>query len=166
MRRAINGYGDLSAWKAWPDAIQNLESFLNVSKYPPSPDYVLVTLGVSLLAFLTTERLPEVVSRLLTNFGRTPLFTYLAHSVVLHCLQIAVGLSLGYPLRIFENYMVTAVSVMSGNGSLPEVVKLGWGLPLWGTYLVWLTVVALVYPLSRWFESVKHSRQDWWLRYL
>jgi hypothetical protein len=37
---------------------------------------------------------------------------------------------------------------------------------LWGTYLVWLTVVALVYPLSRWFERVKQSRQDWWLRYL
>ena len=85
---------------------------------------------------------------------------------MLHCLQIAVGLSLGYPLRIFQNYVATAVGVMFASGSLPEVERLGWGFPLWGTYLVWLTVVALVYPLSRWFERVKRSRQDWWLRYL
>lgn len=164
--RGLNGYGDLSPWKTWPDATRDIESFLNVTKYPPSPDYVLVTLGISLLIFLVIERLPEMVSRPLTTFGRTPLFTYIAHFLVLHCLQIAVGLSLGYPLRIFQNYVATAVGVMFASGSLPEVVRLGWGFPLWGTYLVWLTVVALVYPLSRWFERVKQSRQDRWLRYL
>jgi uncharacterized membrane protein len=164
--RGLNGYGDLTPWKAWPDATRNIESFLDVTKYPPSPDYVLVTLGISLLVFLVIERLPGTVSQPLTTFGRTPLFTYIAHFFVLHCFQIGVGLSLGYPLRIFLNYIATAVSVMFTSGNPPEVVRLGWGFPLLGTYLVWLTIVALVYPLSRWFEGVKHSRQDWWLRYL
>jgi uncharacterized membrane protein len=73
--RGLNGYGDLSPWKTWPDATRDIESFLNVTKYPPSPDYVLVTLGISLLIFLVIERLPEMVSRPVTTFGRTPLFT-------------------------------------------------------------------------------------------
>ena len=164
--RSLNGYGDLSPWKAWPDATREIESFFNVSKYPPSPDYVLVTLGISLLAYLVIERLNALVARPLMTFGRTPLFTYLVHFFVLHSLQVAIGLSLGYPIRIFENYIATAVSVMFATGSTPEVVRIGWGFPLWGTYLIWLTVVMLVYPLSRWFERVKDSRQDWWLRYL
>ena len=77
-----------------------------------------------------------MVSRPLTTFGRTPLFTYIAHFLVLHCLQIAVGLSLGYPLRIFQNYVATRRGGnVPASGSLPEVVRLGWGFPLWGTYL-------------------------------
>jgi uncharacterized membrane protein len=164
--RALNGYGDPIPWKAWPDATRNIESFLNVTKYPPSPDYVLVMLGVSLLIFLVIERLHETVSRPLTTFGRTPLFIYIAHFFVLHCLQIAVGLSLGFPLRIFENFMSTAAGTLFTGAGAPEIVRLGWGFPLWGTYLIWLTLVTLVYPLSRWFESVKQSRQKWWLRYL
>jgi uncharacterized membrane protein len=73
--RGLNGYGDLSPWKTWPDATRDIESFLNVTKYPPLPDYVLVTLEISLLIFLVIESLPEMVSRPLTTFGRTPLFT-------------------------------------------------------------------------------------------
>ncbi len=60
--RGLNGYGDLSPWKTWPDATRNIESFLNVTKYPPSPDYVLVTLGISLLIFLGTERMHGTLS--------------------------------------------------------------------------------------------------------
>jgi uncharacterized membrane protein len=164
--RGLNGYGDLSPWKTWPDATRDIESFLNVTKYPPSPDYVLVTLGISLLIFLGIEGMHGTLSRPLTTFGRTPLFTYITHFFVLHSLQIAIGLSLGYPLRIFQNYIATAVGVMFGGGGLPEVARLGWGFPLWGTYLIWLIVVAFVYPLSRWFEGVKQARKDWWMRYL
>jgi uncharacterized membrane protein len=55
--RGLNGYGGLSPWKAWPDATRDIESFFNVMKYPASPAYVLVTLGISLLIFLGIERM-------------------------------------------------------------------------------------------------------------
>ena len=70
--RGLNGYGDLSPWKNWPDLTRDVESFLNLTKYPPSPDYVLATLGFSLLIFLGINRLHETISRPLTKFGRTP----------------------------------------------------------------------------------------------
>ena len=35
--------------------------------------------------------------------------------------------------------------------------------PLWAA---WLTVIAILYPLSRWVAGVKARRRDWWLSYL
>ena len=120
-----------------------------------------------MLFFLGIERVRASFLRPLTTFGRTPLFSYVIHFFILHVLQIILGLSLGYPIRIFLNEIATAIQAGTfAVGPPPEIVRLGWGLPLWGTYLVWLTVVALLYPLSRWFERVKQTRQDWWLRYL
>jgi hypothetical protein len=38
------------------------------------------------------------------------------------------------------------------------------GLPL--IYLIWISVVILLYPLCRWYANLKQRRQDWWLSYL
>jgi uncharacterized membrane protein len=74
--RGINGYGDPVPWSVQPSGIMTLLSFINVSKYPPSLMYVLVTLGTSMLLLLALERLTGPVQRILLAFGRTPLFTY------------------------------------------------------------------------------------------
>ena len=58
--RAINAYGDPAPWKAFPDAAGTVMSFFNVSKYPPSLLFVLITLGVSLLCLLAFQRLRGV----------------------------------------------------------------------------------------------------------
>ena len=42
----------------------------------------------------------------------------------------------------------------------------GFGYPLWVTSLVWAGVVAVMYPLCRWFADIKARRRDWWLGYL
>jgi hypothetical protein len=33
-------------------------------------------------------------------------------------------------------------------------------------WLVWVSVVVLLYPVCRWFAGVKRRRTDWWLSYL
>ncbi|HYC85930.1 MAG TPA: heparan-alpha-glucosaminide N-acetyltransferase domain-containing protein, partial [Chryseosolibacter sp.] len=43
--RLINSYGELSAWSSQNNAVYTMLSFLNVTKYPPSLLYVLVTIG-------------------------------------------------------------------------------------------------------------------------
>ena len=100
--RGLNGYGDVSPWKTWPDATRECESFLNVTKYPPSPDYVLVTLGISLLIFLVIERLHEMVSRPLTTFGRTPCLPISHTFLCCTAYQIAVGVVIGLPAAVFR----------------------------------------------------------------
>jgi len=33
-------------------------------------------------------------------------------------------------------------------------------------YLIWASVVVMLYPLCQWFAGVKARRTDWWLSYL
>jgi hypothetical protein len=42
----------------------------------------------------------------------------------------------------------------------------GYGLSLMGVYLVWLLLIAILYPYCRWVAAVKSRRRDWWLSYL
>ena len=42
----------------------------------------------------------------------------------------------------------------------------GFGYPLWVAYVVWVGVVASMYPLCRWFARTKRQRRAWWLSYL
>lgn len=62
-----------------PDA--TIQGFLGLSKYPPSPDYYLLYLGLVFLLFYLFYRLPTSsrLGRILENFGRAPLFFYNTH---------------------------------------------------------------------------------------
>ena len=131
-------------------------SFFNVSKYPPSLLFVLITLGVSLALMNVLENLRGVVARALLVFGRTPLFTYVLHIYVVHCAALLVGVATGFPASSFSNFLVDPSRLVNAHW--------GFGLPV--VYFVWLLVLALLYPAARWFAGVKRRRRDWWLGYL
>ena len=42
----------------------------------------------------------------------------------------------------------------------------GTGLPVPNVYRIWLLVLAILYPLCRWFADVERRQNDWWLSYL
>lgn len=154
--RIINGYGDPQPWAVQAQPLWTVFSFLNVAKYPPSLDYVLVTLGVSLALLHLLDRLKGPVASVLLTFGRTPLFTYLLHVWIAHGLAMAVGVAMGVPASAFLNLL----------GDPSRVLAADWGFGLPGVYLAWAATLALLYPLSRWFEGVKQRRRDWWVGYL
>jgi len=51
-------------------------------------------------------------------------------------------------------------------GGLPSNKPAGYGLALPGVYAVWIMAVLALYPLCRWFATIKQQRRDWWLSYL
>jgi hypothetical protein len=51
-------------------------------------------------------------------------------------------------------------------GTPPGVYPAGYGWSLAATYLVTAGVVAVMYPLCRWFARVKAEHRAWWLSYL
>jgi uncharacterized membrane protein len=57
-------------------------SFLNVTKYPPSLHFSLLTLGLGLLALGWLERVRPWPA--LIRFGSVPMFFYVVHLYVLH----------------------------------------------------------------------------------
>lgn len=154
--RAINGYGDPSPWSVQPTAINTVLSFINVSKYPPSLMYVLVTLGVSMLLFLALDKLAAPLQKFLLAFGRTPLFTYLLHIYVAHSVALLLGVLGGKSFAYYFDFL------SQFGGSVPH----GQGYELPVVYLTWLAVLLMLYPLSSWFARVKRERRDWWLSYL
>lgn len=127
-----------------------------ISKYPPSPDYVCATLGVSILIFLALGHLRGWLARRLLDFGRTPLFTYVVHIYIAHSLMLAAEIALGTPQA--------AISVVAGTP--PGGPPIPWGFPLGVVYALWLLVLVLLILLSHWFAGIKHRRRDWWLSYL
>jgi len=155
--RGLNGYGNPTAWTEQSTAARTAMAFFDVFKYPPSPDYLCVTLGLSILIFLALKWVSGPVARILLDFGRTPLFTYVCHLYIAHGIALLAALAIG---RVGDTTHVLEQAFLRGE-TFP-----GWGWPLGVVYAVWLLVVAMLVPLSRWMAGVKRRRRDWWLSYL
>lgn len=150
--RAAGVYGDPNPWGAQDDAVATIIDFLNITKYPPSLLYLLMTLGPAAIFCSYADRLPEDIRRPLTVFGRAPFAFYVAHLYVIHVVAIVLGVAQGFAATQFFTFSFF----------FPK----GYGLGLPGVYVVWLLVVAALYPLCAWVAAVKDRRRDWWLSYL
>lgn len=153
LLRALNGYGNPVPWSPQRTPGLTVASFLNVLKYPPSLDFLLMTLGPALVALALAERARGRIAGWLAVYGRVPLFFYVVHIFVAHAAGVVLALVQGgEPMRI---------PVTTDPGSIPA----WYGLPLAGVYLVWaLVVVALYYPCRR-FGRLKETRSEWWIHY-
>ena len=150
--RASGVYGEPNPWQVQGRAISTLIDFLNVTKYPPSLLFMLMTLGPAAIVCASADRVPEAVKHPLIVFGRAPFAFYVAHLYLLHTLAVAFGAMQGFDARAFLTYSFF----------FPK----GYGVGLPVVYAVWLLVVAALYPLCRWVAAAKRRRQDWWLSYL
>src|SRR5207249_4118594 len=72
--RGLNGYGDSRPWSPQADGLHTVLAFLNPQKYPPSLQFLLMTLGPGIVFLAMADRLPRPVAVFLTTFGRVPLF--------------------------------------------------------------------------------------------
>jgi uncharacterized membrane protein len=151
--RALDVYGDPHGWHLQPaGAAATVMSFLNVTKYPPSLLYLLMTLGPAALVCANADRFRGWFKDTLIIYGRVPFAFYIAHFYLAHSLAVALGMYQGFTL----NQMMT----------LQNFNPKGFGVELPEVYAVWLLVIALLYPLCRWVAAVKARRTDWWLSYL
>jgi uncharacterized membrane protein len=156
--RALNLYGDPRSWSAQATALRTALSWLNATKYPPSLVFLLMTLGPALLLLRALDRGTPAPLRPALVFGRVPLFYYLVHMPLIHLAAVAVCLvRYGDAHWMFESPRLDL---------FPFTPPPGWGFDLPIVYLVWLAVVAALYPLCRWFAGVKQRSGATWLSYL
>src|SRR5690606_12031752 len=76
---------------------KNIASFINITKYPPSLHYVLVTIGVATILLSLIENIKNKVTNFLLVFGRVPLMFYFAHITVIHLLSMFLMPLMGKP---------------------------------------------------------------------
>ncbi|MEP6591573.1 MAG: heparan-alpha-glucosaminide N-acetyltransferase domain-containing protein [Gemmatimonadota bacterium] len=156
--RGINGYGDPSPWSPQRSVAFTALSFLNTTKYPPSLQFLLMTLGPALLVLWAVDRCTPALLRPAVLIGRVPMFYYLGHFLLIHLLAVATCLvRYGSAHWMFQSPDL---------GHYPFSPPPGWGYSLLTIYLIWAFVVLGMYPLCRWYAGVKQRRSDWWLSYL
>lgn len=156
--RWADGYGDPARWTVQPTLVQTFLSFIKVTKYPPSLMFMSLTIGCGLLALSYLEHVHGRFARMMTTYGRTAFFYYIAHLYVIHLIAVAFFYLHGHTLsevwNIGRNFPF--LFVVPGEGE---------GLAM--VYVIWAVVVLVHYPLCRWYDQYKtRHKEKWWLSYL
>ena len=165
--RATNLYGNPHAgiaastpgdWHPMPTLSKTAILFLDVEKYPPSLQYLLMTLGVIFILLAVGEaKFWGPIGRVLSTYGRVPLFFYILHLYVIHLGAILLGYLTHQPVDwlfhggFFLNYP-------------PDGQPYGHGLTV--VCAMWAAVIVLLYWPCAWFATVKKWHPNSLLRFL
>jgi uncharacterized membrane protein len=141
--RGFNLYGEVLPWSSGDSAVRTAMSWLNFTKYPPSLDFLLMTLGAAFLVLALFEFADNPATRVLATFGGAPMFYYILHLFVL---------LIGYRMLL---------AIFGPNQGTRFGVDAFW--------IVWATTLALIpllYLPCRAFARYKRSSRQAWVRYL
>ena len=155
--RFINQYGDPNAWVQQKSFLFTLLSFCNVNKYPPSIMFMCITIGPALLFLAFAENMNNRISRAISVYGKVPFFYYVLHFYLLHTICMVLFLIRGH--AFFE-----PTPDIWGIPFRFQIVGEGYSLGV--VYLIWLSVVLLLFPLCKWFAAYKQKHNYGWLSYL
>jgi uncharacterized membrane protein len=156
--RFINIYGDPVPWSTQNNVLVTFLSFIDTEKYPPSLLYICMTIGPALLLLAYIEKVKNKLTDALMIFGRVAFFYYIVHIYLIHLLTAA-----------FYFYRGHSMDESLTNGSVFPFYFLipGEGFTLPFIYVIWIVVVLILFPLSKWYDSYKTKHKDkWWLSYL
>jgi uncharacterized membrane protein len=140
--RGFNIYGETLPWVHGEDFTHTLMSWLNFTKYPPSLDFLLLTLGLAFLLLAAFDGVENGVTRVLTTFGSAPMFFYIVHLYVLLIL-----------------YRIALAIFGPNHGELFGVDDFYW---------VWIVSPLLAFALyfpTRAFARFKRTSKQAWVRY-
>jgi uncharacterized membrane protein len=156
--RASNVYGDPARWAAQKTAAFTVLSFINTTKYPPSLLFLLMTLGPALLLLRAFDARKYGDANPALVVGRVPMFYYIAHILVIHTLAFAASfVRYGEVRWVFESPTLDR---------FPITQPPGWPASLPWVYLIWISVLVILYPACRWYSRKKLGSANPWLSYL
>jgi uncharacterized membrane protein len=153
--RATNIYGNPTPFISGDGFTYNLFAFLNTSKYPPSLQYLSMTLGPACILLALMENTHTRFSKIISVYGSVPFFYYILHFYLIHGLLVIVFFATGH----------TNSQIVDPN--LPFFFRpptFGYGLLT--VYAIWLSVIIILYFPCRWFSQYKKTHNQWWLRYV
>jgi len=159
LLRLFNTYGDPTPWTIQRELSVTVLSFFNVEKYPPSLDFLCLTLGVALVLLGILEEKELDGWRSVTLFGKVALFYYVIHIYAIHLLALATVSLMGYPWQ--------TMIFIGHHGQAHPLIKGSYGFSLGITYLIWISIVCILYPLCVYWNSLKiKNKSKWWVSYV
>jgi len=155
--RGINVYGDLVPWSIQNTTTKTFLSFFNVTKYPPSLAYTLITIGPALLFLNAIETVKNKLTDFFLVFGRVPFFYYFLHILVIHIFAIVGILIFG---GNWHDMILTSDVFIN-----KKLINYGYSLSV--VYVVWIGVIFFLYPFCKKYMIYKaNNKNKWWLSYL
>jgi len=151
-------YGDPFLWSTQKDSLYTFFSFMNLQKYPPSLLYMCATIGPAILFVAWFGSIKSRLSKIITVYGRVPFLYYVLHFFLIHAVSAIFYLSRGHSF---------AEGTKPQPGLLPYFINPQEGVSLAMVYLLWILIVASLYPVCKWFSDYKQRhREKLWLSYL
>src|SRR4051812_11025092 len=158
LLRTFDGYGDPRQWHATgPARLPTFFRFINTAKYPASLDFLLMTLGPTILLLPLAERARGKIGEIVAIFGRVPMFYYLLHIPTIHLAAVIVSF-------VREGRADPWLFTNHPTMNPPPPDGYMWRLSL--LYAVWIVVIAALYPLCRWYAGRKAINPAPWMRYI
>ena len=155
--RLLDAYGDPDVLTSMDKPMDSVYSFLDTNKYPPSLLYMCMTIGPALLFMAFFQNAGGPVAKVISVYGRVAFFYYILHFFLIHILATVFFLGRGH----------TISEGLDNDVMLPNFIKPGEGYDLWIVYLLWLAIVAALYPVCNWYDRYKRAHKEkWWLSYL
>jgi uncharacterized membrane protein len=154
--RYVNIYGDAVPWSPQKNTVFTFLSFMNVTKYPPSLVFCLVTLGIMFLILAFSQGVKNTFVDLVSVYGKVPLFYFLVHFFLIHFILLLI--------LFMQGFNWSQMEFASGSFGRPKGLQSG--LPLREVYLIWIGVVAVLFKPCQWFGNYKATHKQWWLKYL
>ncbi|HQV01085.1 MAG TPA: hypothetical protein PLO59_07990, partial [Bacteroidia bacterium] len=100
---------------------------------------------------------PLKIYKHIAYFGQVPFLFYILHFYIIH-------------LALMCRFLLTGHSF---NEHTPDIWGITFKFQLVGVgdslalvYVYWFTVIALLYPVCKWFALYKQKNKHWWLSYL
>ena len=140
LLRTWNIYGETLPWAPQATLLRSAMSWLNFTKYPPSLDFLLLTLGVGVLVLAWIERVDAGWVRVAAVFGGAPLFFYIAHLYLLLAAQRLAAFVLDVPRADVDH--------------------------VWQVWLGSVLLAVLLYWPTRRFGQYKRTSGKAWVKYL
>jgi uncharacterized membrane protein len=156
--RFLNVYGDPSKWASQKNGIYTFLSFMNITKYPPSLLFCLITLGIMFLVFVFSEKLKGWFMNVTSVYGKVPFFYFLVHFYLIHILLITLMFLQGFHWRQLD--------FASGAFGRPKGAESGASLLV--IYIIWICVVLILYKPCLWYSryKIRNKNKYWWLRFI
>lgn len=144
--RGFNLYGETQLWQTYDSTVLTIQSFINFTKYPPSLDYLLFTIGIACFILGALEFKDNRLTRIIEGFGAAPMFFYILHLYALlitHRITMAI---FGSNITVFNKPHM----------GLQEV---------WQIWLIASVFAVVLYFPSKWFADYKRRSDIWWVKY-
>jgi len=151
--RTLNDYGDPTTWVHNQHLYRTIFSFLDVTKYPMSLDYMLIMLSILFYAYVQIESKTLALYRPIALFGKVSMFFYIIHLFIIHTLSIiSIFIVNGFTFdwKAVDVYEITSA----------------YGFPLPVVYCIWIAILILLYPISKKYRILKSKYPNSFLKFI